>query len=152
MVSIQVKITGLDKVNEAMRKYPAATARELNLAIQKTVKVVEAQAVKEAPVNKQTGGGNLRQNIRSQMTGALSGVIMSKAPYSAAVHEGTRPHEIRYSKPGRGGLFNARTGQGFGRVVQHPGTRPNPFMLRAIEHTKTTVEKIFETMLKRIFQ
>ncbi len=44
---------------------------------------------------------------------------------------GTPPHIIRSTGPWQ--LYNAATGQGFGRVVHHPGTRPHPFIRPAAE-------------------
>lgn len=52
-------------------------------------------------------------------------------PYPLAVEFGSRPHVIRSKGPWP--LRNSRTGQVFGRVVQHPGTRPQPFMRPSLD-------------------
>jgi hypothetical protein len=46
------------------------------------------------------------------------------------INEGTRPHIIESHGPWS--LHNPITGQYFGRVVHHPGTRPNRFIERAV--------------------
>lgn len=46
--------------------------------------------------------------------------------YAAVVELGSRPHEIR--SHGNYPLRNRETGQAFGRVVHHPGTRAQPYL------------------------
>lgn len=52
-------------------------------------------------------------------------------PYPLGLELGTPPHEIR--SHGAYPLRNRRTGQVFGRVVQHPGTRPYPWCRAALQ-------------------
>ncbi|WP_304345576.1 HK97 gp10 family phage protein [Campylobacter showae] len=53
------------------------------------------------------------------------------APYAKFVHDGTAPHVI---KPKRmKALANVKTGQMFGKKVNHPGTKANPYLLNAAE-------------------
>lgn len=46
------------------------------------------------------------------------------------IEQGTYPHEIRSHGPWP--LRNRETGDVFGRVVHHPGTRPQPFIAPAV--------------------
>lgn len=143
-----VTVTGLD---EAARKFAAAPdklAEGLGKAVRESVRDLHREAVREAPVNRQSGGGNLRQMIGSRASG-LSGSVEAKAKYSAYVHEGTRPHVIvpRDAKV----LANRRTGQFFGKKVNHPGTRANPFMLRALEKITGKIAAHVEAALSKIF-
>lgn len=149
-MEIQVKIEGLESIIDACKKAPQKTGTEISKAIQKTVLQIHNQALKEAPVNKQTGGGNLRQNISSKMISKLRGEIESRAPYSLFVHEGTRPHDIRpvYKRV----LANKRTGQIFGKLVHHPGTRANPFLLRAVEKSARKMEEFFEQAIANVLK
>lgn len=50
--------------------------------------------------------------------------------YAAYVELGTEPHIIRAHGPYS--LHNRETGQYFGPVVHHPGTRPRPFLRPAL--------------------
>ncbi len=150
MIEVKVKIEGLEAIEAAIKKAPRETATELRGAINKSIEKLANQTVKEAPVNKQSGGGNLRQNIMYGFRSILSGIVESKAPYSAYVHEGTRPHtiEVKHKRT----LANRRTGEIFGPKVQHPGTAPNPFLTRAYEKVKGQIDSYFETAIERITQ
>ena len=50
--------------------------------------------------------------------------------YAASVEMGSRPHVIRSHGPWP--LRNRETGQVFGQVVHHPGTKAQPFMRPAL--------------------
>lgn len=52
-------------------------------------------------------------------------------PYPVGVEFGTKPHRI--DSKGDYPLRNRRTGQVFGRRVQHPGNRPQPFIRPALD-------------------
>lgn len=149
MTQIQITIKGLERVREIFDRAPERTINELSKAVQKSAFQVESFAKREAPVNKGPGGGNLRQNIRTNITDKLSATVSSEAPYSAAVHEGTRPHLIRPVNAKV--LANPRTGEFFGRLVHHPGTRANPFMARAIERAKQKIEQYFREAFDLVF-
>lgn len=76
--------------------------------------------------------GTLRASIRKfrQADGSyLIGPTDQVAPgvfLGVLIESGTRPHAIRSTGPWP--LYNAATGQAFGRAVRHPGTRPRPFI------------------------
>jgi len=143
MIDITVKID-LKDFQRGLQQAPAVAIAEISKAIQKSLITVHSQALKEAPVNKGGGGGNLRQKIAPpKMTSRLRGEIVSRAPYSIYVHEGTRPHII--IPINKKVLANKRTGEIFGKIVHHPGTKPNPFFTRAIQQTKNKVDQFFKT-------
>jgi hypothetical protein len=150
MSQIEVTITALKELQEAVIRMPTVAANEISKATARTVDVIARNAEVEAPVNKQSGGGNLKQSIRARMTSRFRGLIIAYAKYSAAVHDGSVPHMIRYTKSGKGGLYNKRTGQGFGRVVLHPGTKPNPFFTRAVEYSQNLIQEFVGDALQNI--
>lgn len=105
-----------------------------------------AYAQVEAPADKQGGGGALKRAIRlyargqggrfaAQTNGSKTLVcqyeIAVEVPYAAFVINGTRPHIIQSTGPWS--LHNPKTDAFFGRVVQHPGTRGNDFLTRAMQ-------------------
>lgn len=139
---LKIELKGFDTIIKGLKKSPEVAVKELGIALGKSMVVTHNQALKEAPVNKQGGGGNLRQNIKQNRINKLRGEIDSKAKYSGYVHEGTRPHIIRAKR--KKVLANRRTGQIFGKVVRHPGTQPNPYMERALKKSEGRINTFFE--------
>ena len=62
--------------------------------------------------------------------------------YAVYVEKGTAPHEIR---PVNASVLAFEVGGDmvFTRLVRHPGTRPNPFMQRAVEAAREKVDETF---------
>lgn len=147
-MEISIKIQNLDKLKAAFNKAPALATREFGRAIEKTAFKIEGDAKRNALVNKQSGGGNLRQSISSKMTGQASALVVSKAHYSAYVDQGTRPHIIRVKSAKV--LANRRTRQFFGRVVKHPGTRAQPYFTNAVKSGEGFINNELKSALQNI--
>ena len=150
MITINAEIKGMDTLLAGLKAAPEKTVEYASDAVKASLRVLQSSAIKEAPVNKQAMGGNLRQNIRSSLITKLRGAVISYANYSIFVHEGTAPHEIRAVN--KKVLANKRTGEFFGKVVHHPGTRPNPFMQRAYDINKERIGKLFEDVAEKVAQ
>jgi hypothetical protein len=73
--------------------------------------------------------GDLARSIEFHLA-VHSLIVAAHAPYAAYVELGTRPHAINAKGPWS--LHNAETGQYFGRHVNHPGTRPEPYLRPAL--------------------
>jgi hypothetical protein len=108
-----------------------------NPALMRTL-AVAAVAEQKRLVPRKTG--NLGRSIGIGRVTATSAETIATANYAAAVELGTRPHVIvprrrkvlRFAPAGSGTLSGRpRKGGGvvFARRVQHPGTRPQPFMV-----------------------
>lgn len=85
-----------------------------------------ARAAEAARAQAPRRTGNLRRSIRAINTGPLSGAIFVPVKYAAAVERGSRAHVIRPRS-----LKEALAGRGLRhpvRRVNHPGTRPHPFV------------------------
>ena len=150
MINITVEIEGLERLRQGMERAPKIMVDEASKAIQKSLLVIQNQAMKEAPANRQVGlGARLKASFRRKMTSRLSGEVFSISPYAGYVHEGTRPHTIEVIN--KKVLANKRTGQFFGKKVDHPGTRPNPFMQRAVDKCKTQINDFFLTAIDNVF-
>lgn len=147
-MEISIKIQNLDGLKRAFQKSPSIATSEFGRAIEKTTFKIEGDAKRKAPINKQSGGGNLRQLITSRMTGKASAVIESKAKYSAYVDQGTRPHII--SVVNKKVLANRRTGKIFGRVVKHPGTRAQPYFSNAIKGGESYLNNSLQEALQNV--
>lgn len=87
--------------------------------------------------------GNLRDHIVKRLGRQGGGVVCivgvdgAQVPYAFFVHEGTVPHPIAPRSPtGRLVFFWERENRWFfgapGQAVNHPGTKPNRFLLNAL--------------------
>lgn len=93
---------------------------------------VKDAAIREAP--KKTG--NLSQHIVKRLVHSATGVVMlvgvEHVPYALFVHEGTQPHSID-AKNAPFLVFMGRDGNlVFTKHVDHPGNKPNRFLVRAL--------------------
>lgn len=149
-VIVSVTIKNLPEIKRVFNEMPAKMTRELGKAVERVILKIEGDAKKLAPVNKQSGGGNLRQSIKSFMRGAASGVVDVGAGYGIFVHEGTRPHIIRVVN--KRVLANKRMGQIFGKVVHHPGTKANPFLQNAVDQNSAFIDRQFEQAVDNVIK
>lgn len=147
-MEISIKIQNLNQLKKAFEKAPTIATAEFGRAIERTAFKIEGDAKRNAPVNKGSGGGNLRQSISSRMTGKASAAIESKAKYSSYVDQGTKPHIIitRNAKV----LANHRTGQIFGRVVKHPGTRAQPYFSKSVKGNESFMNNELKNALQNV--
>jgi len=147
-MEISIKIVDINKLKAAFKKAPLIAVGEYSTAIERSAFKIEGDAKRAAPVNKGSGGGTLRQSISSRMTGRASAVIESRAKYSAYVDQGTRPHIIRVRNAKV--LANRRTGQFFGKVVHHPGTKATKYFSGAIENSIPYINAQLKTAMQNI--
>ena len=78
----------------------------------------------------------------------LARIIGPTAPYAVYVQNATEPHVIRAHGPYS--LHNAQTGQYFGPVVHHPGTKPNDFMGKIVAAAQPDITELFSQALQTI--
>lgn len=147
-VNLTIKLQNADEIMAKLRKMPAEMTKQLDIAVKKSIALVQNTTFKEAPVNKQGGGGNLRQSIRSDITGVARGRLEVGSEYGIYVHEGTRPHIIEAKN--KKALANVRMGQFFGKRVNHRGTAPNPFLQRAVDQSGNEIQEFFKDAVERV--
>ena len=147
-VQIVARISNYDQLATMFKLAPARMTREIGVAVERVLVKLENEAKKEAPVNKQSGGGSLRQSIKHFMIGQAGGKVEVGAPYAIFVHEGTRPHTIQVVN--KKVLANKRTNQIFGKVVMHPGTKANPFLQRAVDSQQEFINNEFVKAVQRV--
>lgn len=85
--------------------------------------------------------GALQRSIYKRHLGNLTGqyiVIGSDKRYALAHHEGTRPHVITAS-PGGKLKFTKNGKQIFTKQVNHPGTKPNPYLTSQLKYFKRPI-------------
>ena len=131
--SVEVKTRPLGAVAAAIRPQVQA-----NLAPR--AQRVTSLARSLAPVRTGKLRGSIRLDARDAL-GRYTSIAAGNPPicayeisvnvsYAAYVIHGTRPHVIRSRGPWP--LRNRLTGQVFGPKVNHPGTKPNDFLQRAL--------------------
>lgn len=78
-------------------------------------------------------GRGIRSSIRYEADGPI-GTVVSTHPATIFVVNGTRPHLIfpRRNRPNPHLKFTVNGRVVYAKVVNHPGTRPNRFMIEAL--------------------
>jgi hypothetical protein len=139
MPSSQFKITipNLPKLQEALAQFPVIAAPIVQKAIVATQAIL-AKFTTGANVPIRTG--YLVQNWGWEV-GNLRARWYPKAQYAPYVEFGTPPHII--TAVNARVLANAKTGQVFGPIVHHPGTKANPFMERIVASAQPEITAIF---------
>ena len=135
MIEVDVSTRGLE-FDEVAKTFD----RELRqMLVERLAEVAYAEAFFGAPWKT----GNLARSIVKEIDEDGEASIKALASYAVHVEKGTAPHEIR---PARASVlaFKARNGDMvFTRLVRHPGTKPNPFMQRAVDKARGKVEETF---------
>jgi len=95
MAKVEVEIAGLEKALSDISKYTEQAQDRIVQEINTTKQLVRNDAIKNAPVNKQSGsgmgarGGSLRRMIVAEPTRNYEAYVVSKAHYSEFVEFGT---------------------------------------------------------------
>jgi HK97 gp10 family phage protein len=133
LITVEVSTSGLefDEVAESL-------SRDLKeKLVEKLVDIAYAAAFWGAPWRTGKLAGSIIKDV-----GEDQASISALASYAVYVEKGTAPHEIR---PVNASVlaFEAGGGVVFTRLVRHPGTKPNPFMQRAVEAAREKVDEAF---------
>jgi HK97 gp10 family phage protein len=113
----------------------AALNRQIRGASRAELDRAARQVMNRAKILAPVDTGRLRASIRVEARRTLGlrtvYTIGSDVYYAPYVNDGTRPHTIR---PRRGKALRFTIGGRvvYARVVHHPGTRPRPFLDRAL--------------------
>src|SRR5882724_10945514 len=132
----KVEIIGLDKLRAALQREPQIAEPTLQRAIDASQALL-GKHTRRGVIPWRTGFLLHSFQFRSEH---LLARWFPTAKYALFVHDGTRPHLIKASPgkvlaDGRGGFF--------GKIVNHPGTRANPFMPAIIREAKPEIDTLF---------
>lgn len=144
-MSVVVEITGLDKLQAKMEKYPAISEKYINMAIARALNRIFGEEKRQAPVFT----GNMRDNWKIDI-GRFEGKFSSNVPYSMAVHEGTRPHMPPVSALEAWSKKKGLNPWAVAKNIAKFGTKANPFLKRAVEAQKDQINGEFKTALENI--
>ena len=92
--------------------------------------------------------GRLTSSIHRE-AGRLEAAVGPRAPYAIYVEYGTRPHVIR-PVHARALRFEAGGHIVFAAWVQHPGTRPQPFIRKTAETVRGEAGRVFERVWREV--
>lgn len=113
------------------------------LAERSTPKMVAQVTNRTALVARYLAPGTMKNHIRVVVSGTAGGlgIVICDHPATSFVLSGTKPHIIRARKKGGYLKFQVSGGDVFvgpspNRVVHHPGTKANNFLLKALEASK----------------
>ena len=139
-----VSIPNLPQLKQALASYPSIAGPIVQSAIVASQAIL-AKFTTSATVPVRTG--YLLQNWGFDI-GTLQARWYPKAQYAPYVEFGTAPHII---KPVNARvLANAKTGEIFGTLVHHPGTKANPFMERIVSSAQPDIDTLFVQALTKI--
>lgn len=128
------KFSHLNLYQEELRRYLNTPSGDLWAHLEKRSKIALAGA--KLMVGSETG--SLRDSIHYRHLGSAYGQYIwlgSKHPLAYLHHEGTRPHTIVSEKPNKPLVFRAKSQViVHTTVVNHPGTRPNPYLRAQLIH------------------
>jgi HK97 gp10 family phage protein len=152
MIEFKIDDSGMRGQFDKLIKYHS---RQFSESVADATLKVEKLAKHKAPKD----DGKLQQNINSKITNkGFTGEVTSGQSYSDAVEHGTRPHTIRIKSKQVLAGAKRKAPPGFdnfskdwaiyGLKVQHPGTRPQPFMRPAFMVGK----KILMNAIAKIFK
>jgi hypothetical protein len=133
MIEFRVSTNGLE-INEVVQKLSAAVKEKL---IERLTDVVFEAVFWGVPVK----SGYLSSTVYKEV-GFGEGKVGVAASYAEAVEKGTVPHEI-HPINGRVLAFAVAGKMVFRSVVNHPGTKANPFMERGVDLALTKVDSVF---------
>lgn len=152
MSNFSIRIEGLDELTNALGKVDTTIKKEMYKGMVASTTLVqnEARAVRPGRFKNQTG--NLRRSILKGKVRWDYGEVGTNEKYAAPVEFGTRPHTI-YPKNRRFLAFKSKSGgMIFARKVNHPGSKPYPFMRPAFERNQGKITNIFGSVGLRIVQ
>lgn len=113
---------------EALRR----TGKDSKATTRQTLIEAANYLLTEMEVRVPVDSGELRRSLSVRVE-ADRVLVGPTAPYAGYVEFGTRPHEIKPKKSGGVLVFNAGGQKVYARVVNHPGTKPQPFVRPAFE-------------------
>lgn len=144
MVKAEFTDASLRKFFKTMEKVEGKLKRDVINEVNATSLEIATDAKRSAPVDE----GRLRSSIgilRSRPDG-LGTVIGTNVTYAPVVEFGSRAHEIRIKN--KSVLTNGKVF--FGKSVNHPGTKPQPFLYPAYEKGKKNMISRLTRLLRSL--
>lgn len=128
---------------EEINKLVESGKRAVSRAVELMAIEVWGNIGREAP----TDTGRLAGSFELSQIEELAWCITTMVGYAPYVHEGTEPHEIR---PVRAKALFWEGAEHPVKKVDHPGTRPNPFVDRALQGAESRSEEFARRAIEEL--
>lgn len=148
-MSIDLKIEGLEEFKGDVQKGADGIKDEVQKAMVNSVNTVKNTAQDTVAYKTGTLRRSIFTDIQDNGFTGIVGVDSNMAPYGAGIEFGTAPHII--VPVNKKALFWKGALNPY-RKVNHPGTRPNPFMGPALENSLAAIQQFFEEAMQTIIE
>ena len=156
---ISFEAQGMDELVDRMKRAGTVGRISINDGLREIGRLI-VPAKGTGPLAKETPKvtGKLAKSTIFQVTGGPRDQRLevrqgARSPqgvfYGALVREGTAPHEIR-PRDAQALRFMVGGDVVFAKVVQHPGTKPNPYHERVLRRLRMPIQKIVTRMGRKI--
>ena len=141
---IKINTSEIDKFAVEIIELSEKNRDNVQKAIKKSAFNIESQAKKNLASNKSVVTGHLRRSIATKMGDLEATIHTSNVKYAVIVEKGSKAHVIRPKNK------KALYWKGASRpvkMVNHPGTKPKPYLEPAFESEK---DKFIENLKEAI--
>jgi len=137
MINISIDSRELSRFFNNIDRFSKDKQEAVKKEVARATYSVQNQAKLNAPVKKSFLRNHIDATIKN---GSLTGEVIVKVNYGIFVHEGTKPHIIL---PLRAKVLAWKYGKGmkFAKRVNHPGTKANPFLSKAVNKERPIYQK-----------
>ena len=132
MSKFTVDTSQLDKFAVKIDKFPTQAYKKVKDVVKTSTLNVESNAKNNVTKNGSVDTGLLRNSINSKIN-SLEGIVSTNTKYARYVEEGTKPHIIR---PKNKQYLYWKGASHPVKQVNHPGSKPKPYMKPALEKEK----------------
>lgn len=149
-MNISVSIPNMAAFQAKLKAFPAVAAVQLDQAINLSLVSIlgKVKSGADTPIGT-SGGAGLRDNWSVTM-GNLSGTLESNSKYATFVEKGTKPHFPPIDAITPWAVSKGLSPFLVARAISIHGTKPNPFLERAITESKDERSGFFSAALGNI--
>lgn len=140
----EFEVEGLNDVINNLRKYASNFEVLSNVAMEKSLLIVERKAKQNCPVDDGTLRASITHTIEIKED-ALIGKVGSNLEYAPYVHQGTGVHALNGG--GREDPWSYQDAKG--KWYRTVGQKPQPFITDAIQEKKNDIFNTFKEVLKQ---
>jgi hypothetical protein len=140
MIKYKINKKDISKLEKKINKIDLNLIQDLTKELGITASIISLKAKRDAPVDTSFLKNSI--NFGKDSKGVF---VESPAKYSAAVEFGTKPHKIKAKN--KSVLFSAKTNTFFGKEVDHPGTKAQPFFF---DNAKTEIKILIKRLQNKI--